>query len=81
MYQYVKSKQPQEFWLTWKKLFKNQVDNEQEVNEDEDFNFTSDENDAMLNTDTEAKSDLLFRFWIEFLKNTAVVFQHIFSLL
>jgi hypothetical protein len=44
LYQYVKSKSPNDFWHNWKKMFKSRVD-EDDQNGEDIVRFTSDEND------------------------------------
>jgi hypothetical protein len=49
MYQYIKSKSPNDFWHAWKKMFKSQVDDQAENNNDDEVVFTSDDNDISQN--------------------------------
>jgi|TARA_B110000285_G_C15129225_1_gene622354 hypothetical protein len=44
LYQYVKSKSPNDFWHNWKKMFKSRID-EDDQNGEDIVRFTSDEND------------------------------------
>jgi serine/threonine protein kinase len=46
LYQYVKSKQPEEFWNQWKILFKSQSDEDSNKKESNDVIFTSDDSEA-----------------------------------
>lgn len=66
LYQYIKAKNPTDFWLTWKKLFK-QRSEERDQDTSLEAHFTSDEGEQQMNEFEPAEKTLCFKVWIEFL--------------
>lgn len=62
-------------------MFKSQVDDQAENNNDDEVVFTSDDNDISQNIELQPDQSLIFRVWIEFLYKIAFIFQTLFEIL
>lgn len=67
LYQYIKAKNPTDFWQTWKKLFKQRSEERDSEDTSLDVHFTSDEGEQQMNEFEPAEKTLCFKVWIEFL--------------
>lgn len=81
LYQYIKSKSPNDFWHNWKKMFKSEMDEKEDQNGEDIVQFTSDEDDISQNIELSADKSLIFRVWIEFLYKISYGFKIVFLIL